>query len=437
MTEKTHARLSPSGADRWTSCYASVFGTDDEDKSSPYADHGTACHKVAEWCLVDGTDAVAYKGRRVDVRPGLTIECDDDMIEVVQPYVDNVRARVKMYEDAGAIEVKLYVELDVPIDHITGEEGATGGADAPIVAEFLDGTVVDMSDLKTGRGKKVNAVRNKQLAMYADGVIRLLDIRRGDVKQVVLAVHQTRLSETPLEYAMDVAEFDGLIDEIRGHASKAILFVDSDTPPCASDFSPSEEACQFCRKKATCDAARNAVTTMVYGAAPATPDEFEDLTQDTLTHAQEVVEGGYGGEIEDWLAAAMDKVDQIESWCKAVRAEVESRLLRGTPIPRYKLVAGRKGARAWANAEEAEKALKAMRLKVEEMFDLKLISPTTAEKLHKAGTIGPRQWPKLQGLITQGEGSPSVAREDDKRPALVIKPVADDFEDLTESEDLV
>ena len=124
----------------------------------------------------------------------------------------------------------------------------------------------------------------------------------------------------------------------------------------------------------------------------------------------------------------------VEDWCKAIRAEVERRLLAGVDIPGHKLVEGRRGARAWANAEEVEAALKAMRLKVEQMYDLKLISPTTAEKLAKAGAIGPRQWPKLQDMITQADGKPSVAPASDKRPALVVKPVADEFDAVTDDD---
>jgi len=132
----------------------------------------------------------------------------------------------------------------------------------------------------------------------------------------------------------------------------------------------------------------------------------------------------------------LKSVDLIESWCKAIRAKAESELLAGNNVPGFKLVEGRRGARKWANEAEAETTLKTMRLKLEEMYDLKLISPTEAEKLHKSGAIGPRQWPKLQQIIVQSEGKPSVAPENDKRPALVVAPVASHFEDLT-AEDLV
>jgi hypothetical protein len=69
-----------------------------------------------------------------------------------------------------------------------------------------------------------------------------------------------------------------------------------------------------------------------------------------------------------------------------------------------------------------------MRLKVEEMYDLKLISPTTAEKLAKAKTIGPRQWKTLQEGITRSEGAMHVTPDSDPRLALVLTKVADEFD---------
>lgn len=130
------------------------------------------------------------------------------------------------------------------------------------------------------------------------------------------------------------------------------------------------------------------------------------------------------------LGNLLASMDLIETFCKAVRAEAERELLAGRAVPGFKLVEGRRGARKWADETEVETTLKGMRLKTEEMYDFSLISPTSAEKLHKSGVIGPRQWPKLQSLITQSEGKPSVAPESDKRPALVMTAVENDFEAL-------
>ena len=63
------------------------------------------------------------------------------------------------------------------------------------------------------------------------------------------------------------------------------------------------------------------------------------------------------------------------------------------------------------------------------MYDAVLISPTSADKLAQAGTIGVKQWPKVQALITQSNGRPSVAPVTDKRPALDIN--AETFDNLS------
>jgi hypothetical protein len=125
----------------------------------------------------------------------------------------------------------------------------------------------------------------------------------------------------------------------------------------------------------------------------------------------------------------LQRADILEGWISDLRALALQVLESGNPVPGFKLVPGKKGARQWADPAQAEKLLREVfRLKIEEAYDLKLISPTSAEKLAKAGTIGPRQWPKAQALITQSEGKAHVAPASDPRPALEVKPLADEFE---------
>jgi len=193
-------------------------------------------------------------------------------------------------------------------------------------------------------------------------------------------------------------------------------------------LTPGDKQCRFCKAKANCPALRDHVLSTV-------ADDFVDVSQPIAPQIEHAAERTVDNAI---LGKLLSAVDLIEGWCKAIRAKAEAELLAGHPVPGFKLVQGRRGARRWTNDTEAEATLKAMRLKVEQMYDLSLISPTTAEKLHKAGDIGPRRWPKLLSLITQPDGKPSVAPESDKRPALVIQASADEFADVTESvEDLV
>jgi hypothetical protein len=135
----------------------------------------------------------------------------------------------------------------------------------------------------------------------------------------------------------------------------------------------------------------------------------------------------------DRLGWAMGKVALVETWCKAIRAEVEKELLAGKAIAGWKLVKGKMGNRKWSDPTEAENMLKSLRLKVDQMYDLSLISPTSAEKLANSEVIGPRQWKKVLPLITRTEGGPSVAPESDKRPA--IEPISSDAFDVVQPHD--
>ena len=112
-------------------------------------------------------------------------------------------------------------------------------------------------------------------------------------------------------------------------------------------------------------------------------DDFDDLDVDITPNVEAAIEALKQCD-NTRLAQIMNAADLIEGFIKAVRARVEAQLFEGQPVPGYKLVQGKKGARQWADPTTAEATLKAMRLKTEQMYDLKLISPTTAEKLHKA-----------------------------------------------------
>ena len=154
-----HARLSPSAASRWMSCAGSAALCDDEgDDESDFAAEGTAAHELAETILL-GADGESLVGKRASN----DVKWTKDMLKHVMTYVTTVRDLV---ESTGG---KLFVEVKVPIDHLTGEEGATGTSDVVIVTD--DEIIV--CDLKFGMGVPVQAEGNKQLRIYASGALRL------------------------------------------------------------------------------------------------------------------------------------------------------------------------------------------------------------------------------------------------------------------------
>jgi len=64
---------------------------------------------------------------------------------------------------------------------------------------------------------------------------------------------------------------------------------------------------------------------------------------------------------------------------------------------------------------------------MKEIYDFKIITPPTVEKLVKAKKITKDAWDTLQVMISQSEGKPSVAPVSDKRPAISLN-AADDFD---------
>jgi hypothetical protein len=390
------------------------------DSSSQYADEGTAAHTLLGWCIDNDRPALAFKGRRIPV--GMrTFEVNDDMCTAVQTAVDNIKAIAADGMVLSEQKVTYADYLGVP------REEAWGTSD--IIA--ARGDELQVHDYKHGRGVEVDADDNPQMKLYALGALDAVEDTLGPFTTVRLVIHQPRIKDAPSEWTMTVDELKAWG---RGEARRSVEEQDGAERMHARDtltnaeweaiyLRPNEKSCKFCKAKATCPALRGAALEPVFAKAPASVDEFDDLAVPTKAHIAPAT--------DDWLAAAMAKADLIEDWLKAVRAEVERRLLAGGQVPGFKIVQGRQGNRAWSDKAAVEAALKAMRLKVEEMYDLTLISPTTAEKLAKAKTIGPRQWKTLQEQITRSEGAKHVAPENDPRPALVLTPAEDDFDTVS------
>jgi hypothetical protein len=425
MSAPAHSKWSASGFESIMLCPGKkVLEEGKPDNTSKYAAEGTAAHQVLTWALQEERPATAYIGRVIEA-DGFVFEVDQDMAGHVQVCVDYAN---DLKGDDGTIFADIRVNYSSYLG--VAEQEAWGTADVIVCR----GTEVIVVDFKYGMGVEVDAERNPQMSLYGLGALQAYHGLVADFETVRMAISQPRIKRAPSEWDCSVEEL-----EAWGHSTArsavntaltAIGTASNDNPLAEWNptfLRPGEKQCKFCRAKATCPALRAEVAATVSPSIDkATPEEFESMMIATPGAAVD----------EAWLAACLSKVDLIEDWCKSIRAETERRLLAGDNVPGFKLVQGKRGARQWTDAKVAEETLKTMRVKLEDMYDFKLISPTTADKLAKAGTIGPRQWPKLQSLITQSEGKPHVAPSTDSRPALVVTPVVDDFTDVTPVDDL-
>jgi hypothetical protein len=379
------------------------------DESSSYAREGSAAHELAALLLETGGSAVDFVGKKIEFDDNdETVQwlVDADMARYVQTYVDYVRDLAEGNT--------LLVERKLPIGHMTAEDGATGTGDA-VILDAVNKRIT-VVDLKFGMGVRVDAENNPQALMYGSGAVEEYGIA-VDFEEIVLVIHQPRLEHVSayiitidelreFEYAVKTAAYDVGLASNLNPGNKVFV----------GDFlNPGEKQCRFCKAKATCPALRAEMSDLV-GSDVATLEDFMPKKVDMLSE-------------EQYLSWAMSNVRLVEDWCSAVKAEVERRLLAGKTVDGFKLVEGRRGPRKWADEAEAEKVFKSFRLRQDEMYDLKLISPTTAEKLLKGN---PKRWDKVEDLITQSDGKPSVAPVSDKRPALAVASVAEDFAGLAQ-----
>lgn len=382
-TEREHAPFSPSAAERWLNCPMAVRYAEQlpPSETTQHTDFGTRCHELAEKYLRgDWNDTIlgaaaleAAKGwvdqwALIDEVPG---DVAERMAGVVRPYVDYVN-----FLTVEGCTRRLEERVT-----IAGKD-CWGSLDCSIFIAFDTLWIID---LKGGAGKCVNAQENEQLLTYAVGEAERYDWAFD--KAVLVIVQPRRTDGRPI-----VDEWECTPDVIRKHqkrikaAIKASQSVKAE--PVAGDW------CGWCQAKALCPAQRK----QALACLGEDPGEKQTLT---LPDAAALT--------PEQLSRILQHRKAIEKWLASCGAFALTQ-----PPPGWKVVEG-SSKRRWALAPEAlQDAMHMEGVDAAPFLACKTIGVTEAEKLLKKL----KRTDLIEALFEKPPGKPTVAPNDDKRPAL-------------------
>ena len=388
-SERKHALLSASGAGRWMNCTPSarleeLYG---EKKSSVYADEGTLAHELAQLYLSHDllesiNDIALDEGLERIYSDNLFNEEMLDYVPVYTNYCTGQYNVAKAQNDAAIIEIEQKLDLTMYIPE------SFGTADCIIINDGL----MEVIDLKYGKGVPVVADWNKQLMLYGLGALHIFDTMY-DIEEIRLTIVQPRLDNIS---SWQISAGDLLSwaeEELR---PKAKMAFDGKGELSCGDW------CRFCSVRNRCRKLYEEQTEMA---------KLEFAESDLLT--------------DDEIADIVKRTPGLISWANSIY-EYATKLAveEGKQWPGLKVVEGR-SIRKWKDEDTAVNILfeKCPELSEDEIYNMKLKSITDIEKI-----VGKKRFAELlSDAVIKPQGKPVLVDIKDKRPAMGLEQAKLDF----------
>ena len=379
-----HAVLSASGSKRWLSCPPSArLERKFPDKAGEAAQEGTLAHALAEARIRHWLGEISENG--------LTLRIDNirhdalyshEMGEYVSEYVDLCIEKINEAHGTALVEERL--------DFSRWVKNGFGTGDMVIIGDGI----LEIVDLKYGKGVPVSAEGNTQMQLYALGAIEQYGYIY-DFDHVRMSIFQPRNGGLSTQL-MSVDELLAWGESIKPIAELAYEG--------KGEFKAGEH-CRFCRAAVQCKALAD------YNLEIAKL-EFRDA--DLLT--------------DDEVSFVLERVDGLVRYAEKIKTFALEEALKGHKWPGFKVVAGRSNRRI----TDAAKAIKLLR--GEGYADDVIYKPLeiqTITDLEK--TITKKKFGEILGsVVEKPPGKPTLVPADDERPEY--DPVQSEFEVMEEED---
>ena len=390
---RKHAILSASSSERWLACPPSArLEQDFESTTSRYAEEGIFAHGLAELHLQHFLGRLTKRQLTYRVNKLKKIDFySQEMEDYIQVYVD---LAIEKINAARAKPEDAIIFLEQRLDFSPWVPEGFGTGDLVLVS---DG-VVEVVDLKYGKGVPVSAIGNTQMRLYGLGAFWYYDMLY-DIDVVRMTIVQPRLDSISTE-ELSAAELLKWGNETVRPIAK--LAFDG-----KGEFVAGEH-CVFCRARYTCRARAEANLEIA-------KYEFRDPPLLDQNEIADVL--GRATALRSWVADVLDY------------ALAQARD-HGVRWPGWKLVEGRSN-RKYVDDDEVIRALKNAGYTEKDIFEEVLKGITKMEKL-----LGKKKFAELlteADLIVKPPGKPTLVPESDRRPE--IDPLASAKKDFEKGED--
>lgn len=305
------------------------------------------------------------------------------MQEAVQAYVNIC---VEKINEARTASPDAQIKVEQRLDFSRWVPEGFGTGDTVMVSDKY----FEIVDLKYGKGVPVSAVNNSQMRLYALGMYEAFGYLYG-ADEVRMTIVQPRLDSVSTE----TISVEDLLAWGEGVKKKAKIAFAGKGDFCAGNH------CRFCKARNTC---------RVHAEY-----ELKNVKEDLQT-----------AELEDFeISDILLRAKSIKSWLDGLEAYALGKALDGYDWPGMKLVEGRSNRKITDDAIAANNLLNAG-FGAEEIYKPQALrSITDLEKL-----CGKKMFGELMsGVIEKPPGKPTLVSIDDKRQALELQNIKNDFDE--------
>ena len=389
--DRSHALLSASGASRWLNCTPSAkleeqYG---EKTFSPYAAEGTLAHELAELYIRKDTlneiGEQAFEQRLEELMSNDLFS--EEMLDVIPTYTEYCAVQLGSAQEDNPLAI---MEIEQKLDLTEYIPESFGTADCVIINDNL----MEVIDLKYGKGVPVYAEWNKQLMLYGLGALRKYDVMY-DITEICLTIVQPRID--------NISSWQISVEELQKWAEEELK------PKAKMAFKGEGELqagewCRFCAVKNRC---RKLYEQQIEIAK----NEFAD--PELLT--------------DDEIADIVKRTPKLIEWANSIAEYALNQAVNNNKDwPGLKIVEGR-SLRKWTNEDQVVSALfeRCPELSEDEIYNMKLKSITDIEKL-----VGKKRFSELfSDVVVKPQGKPVLVPMEDKRPAMGYEQAKLDFKD--------